>query len=237
MIDFQIVDTYAELCRRGAEMIAAQIKEKPDSVLGLATGSSPVGIYQNLIARYRAGELDFSGVTSVNLDEYAGLGGDHPQSYRYFMQKNLFDAINIDPKKTFVPNGLAADPAAECAAYDKRIETLGGIDLQLLGIGLDGHIGFNEPGDEFVLPTHLVALHPSTIQANARFFASMDEVPRSALTMGIGSILRARKILLIANGAAKKEIIQKAVFGPVTPQIQASILQIHPNVTVIYSER
>ncbi|MBE6529221.1 MAG: glucosamine-6-phosphate deaminase [Ruminococcaceae bacterium] len=236
MIDFQIVDTYDELCRRGADIIAAQIQKKPNSVLGLATGSSPVGIYQNLIARYRSGELDFSKITSVNLDEYVGLGGDHPQSYRYFMQKNLFDSVNIDPKKTFVPNGLAEDSAAECAAYDRKIEELGGIDLQLLGIGLDGHIGFNEPGDCFVESTHLVALHPSTIAANARFFESVDEVPRSALTMGIGSIMRARKILLIANGAAKKEIVQKAVSGPVTPQIQASVLQLHPDVTVIYSK-
>ena len=237
MIDYQIVDTYEELCRRGADMFAAQIRKNPRSVLGLATGSSPIGIYRDLIAAYQAGELDFSQITSVNLDEYVGLGADHPQSYRRFMQENLFDHINIDPAKTFVPNGLAADPAAECAAYDRRIRELGGIDLQLLGIGLDGHIGFNEPADTFVEQTHVVALHESTIRANARFFESIDEVPRSAITMGIGSIVRARKILLIANGPAKKEILEKAIYGPVTPLIQASILQQHPDVTVIYSKQ
>ena len=237
MIHYQVVDTYEELCRLGADLIAEQIKSKPNAVLGLATGSSPIGIYQNLIALYRAGKLDFSKTTSVNLDEYVGLSADHPQSYRYFMQKNLFDHVNIDPAKTFVPNGLATDVTAECAAYDRRIETLGGIDLQLLGIGLDGHIGFNEPGDRFINETHQVALHPSTIQANARFFESIDEVPRSAITMGIGSIMRARKILLIANGPAKKEIVEQAVSGPVTPLVQASILQQHPDVTVIYSKQ
>ncbi len=236
MIHYQVVDTYEELCRLGADLIATQIKNKPNAVLGLATGSSPVGIYQNLIALYQAGKLDFSKITSVNLDEYVGLSADHPQSYRYFMQKNLFDHVNIDPAKTFVPNGLATDVDAECSAYDRRIETLGGIDLQLLGIGLDGHIGFNEPGDRFIEETHPVLLHPSTIQANARFFESIEEVPRSAITMGIGSIMRARKILLIANGPAKKEIIEKAVSGPVTPLVQASILQQHPDVTVIYSK-
>ena len=236
MIRYQVVDTYEELCRLGADLFAEQIKRNPASVLGLATGSSPLGLYQNLIARYRAGELDFSAITSVNLDEYVGLGADHPQSYRYFMQTNLFDHINIDPAKTFVPNGLAADADAECAAYDRRIESLGGIDLQLLGIGLDGHIGFNEPGDAFIAKTHQVTLHPSTIAANARFFERMEDVPRSAITMGIGSIMQARKILLIANGPAKKEIVEKAVSGPITPQIQASILQLHPDVTVIYSK-
>ena len=237
MIDYQIVDTYEELCRRGADLIAAQIRKNPRSVLGLATGSSPIGIYRKLIDAYRAGELDFSQITSINLDEYVGLGADHPQSYRRFMQENLFDHVNISAAKTFVPNGLAADPAAECAAYDRRIEELGGIDLQLLGIGLDGHIGFNEPSDTFLEQTHMVALHESTIRANARFFESIDEVPRSAITMGIGSIVRARKILLIANGPAKKEILEKAIYGPVTPLIQASILQQHPDVTVIYSKQ
>ena len=235
MPTYQVFNTYEELCRLGADLIAHQITKKPNSVLGLATGSSPVGIYRNLIADYQAGKLDFSKVTSVNLDEYVGLEPTHEQSYRYFMQTNLFDHVNIDPAKTFVPNGLATDYEAECAAYDERIEKLGGIDLQLLGIGLDGHIGFNEPADIFIKPTHLVSLHPSTIQANARFFESIDQVPRSAITMGMGSIMRARKILLIANGAAKKEILEKAIFGSISPQVPASILQLHPNVTVLYS--
>ncbi len=236
MIRYKILDTYEELGRTGAKIIAAQIAEKPNAVLGLATGSSPVSIYQSLIADYRAGKLDFSKITSVNLDEYVGLGGDHPQSYRYFMQKNLFDHVNIDPAKTFVPNGLAADMTAECAAYDERIVKLGGIDLQLLGIGLDGHIGFNEPADSFTEETHVVSLHPSTVEANARFFESADQVPRSAITLGIGSIMRARKILLIANGPAKKEILEKAISGPITPRLPASILRLHPDVTVLYTE-
>ena len=237
MFTYQVVDNYEELSRIGADVIAAQIAEKPNSVLGLATGSSPEGIYKNLVALYRAGKLDFSGITSVNLDEYVGLSGDHPQSYRYFMQKHLFDLVNIDPAKTFVPNGLAADLAAECAAYDERIETLGGVDLQLLGIGLDGHIGFNEPGDVFEKGTHVTSLHPSTVAANSRFFKSVDDVPRAALTMGIGSIMRARKILLVASGPAKKEILEKAVSGPITPRLPASILQLHPDVTIICSKK
>lgn len=230
------VDSYQELSRLGANLIAAQITVKPNSVLGLATGSSPVGIYRELVARYRAGDLDFSEVTSINLDEYIGLAPDHPQSYRYFMQENLFDHVNIDPARTFVPNGLAADLAAECKAYDKRIADLGGIDLQLLGIGLDGHIGFNEPDATFEKSTHVVDLHPSTVKANARFFNHIDDVPRRAVSMGLGSIMQARKILLVANGPAKREIVERAFEGPITPQIPASILQLHPDATVIYSK-
>ncbi|MBQ3638968.1 MAG: glucosamine-6-phosphate deaminase [Clostridia bacterium] len=229
------VESYQKLSRFGANLIAAQIAVKPRSVLGLATGSSPVGIYRDLIDRYRAGELDFSEVTSINLDEYIGLSPDHPQSYRRFMQENLFDHVNIDPARTFVPNGLAPDLDAECEAYDKRISDLGGIDLQLLGIGLDGHIGFNEPSDAFMKPTHVAELHQSTITANSRFFANEDEVPRRAISMGVGGIMQARKILLVANGIAKRTIVDRAFNGPITPRIPASILQLHPDVTVIYS--
>ncbi|MBO4309081.1 MAG: glucosamine-6-phosphate deaminase [Clostridia bacterium] len=229
------VESYRKLSRFGANLIAAQIAVKPRSVLGLATGSSPVGIYRDLIDRYRAGELDFSEVTSINLDEYIGLSPDHPQSYRRFMQENLFDHVNIDPARTFVPNGLAPDLDAECEAYDKRISDLGGIDLQLLGIGLDGHIGFNEPSDAFMKPTHVAELHQSTITANSRFFANEDEVPRRAISMGVGGIMQARKILLVANGIAKRTIVDRAFNGPITPRIPASILQLHPDVTVIYS--
>lgn len=229
------VESYRKLSRFGANLIAAQITVKPRSVLGLATGSSPEGIYEELVARYRAGELDFSEVTSVNLDEYIGLSPDHPQSYRRFMQEHLFDHVNIDPARTFVPNGLASDFDAECEAYDKRISDLGGIDLQLLGIGLDGHIGFNEPSDAFMKPTHVAELHQSTITANSRFFANEDEVPRRAISMGVGGIMQARKILLVANGIAKRTIVDRAFNGPITPRIPASILQLHPDVTVIYS--
>ena len=205
-------------------------------MLGLATGSSPIGIYRQLIEWYNKGDIDFSEATSINLDEYVGLTESDPQSYRYFMQDNFFDHINIRRENTYVPNGCAPDLEKECVEYDARIESFGGIDLQLLGIGLDGHIGFNEPADVFVKNTHVVDLHDSTIEANARFFKSIDEVPRQAVTMGMVSILQAKKILLIANGKAKKEILEKAFFGPITPAIPASILQLHHDITVIYSE-
>ena len=231
-----IVNTYEELSNKAADLIAAQILVKPNCVLGLATGSSPVGTYKRLIADNQAGKIDFSTVTSVNLDEYVGLDGSNDQSYRYFMNHNLFDHVNIDKSKTFVPSGKAADLKAEGEAYDAMIKELGGIDLQLLGIGLDGHIGFNEPDDYFTAATHEVKLDESTIKANARFFASEDEVPTTAITMGMLSIMQAKKVLLIANGAAKKEILEKAFFGPIDPQVPASILQLHPDVTVIYSE-
>lgn len=230
------VKTYEELSRKAAAIIAAQVIAKPDSILGLATGSSPLGTYANLAEAYRNGDLDFSSVTSVNLDEYVGLTAENDQSYRYFMNTNLFSKINIDPEKTFVPNGCAEDVAKEGKAYDALIQSLGGIDLQLLGIGLDGHIGFNEPDDCFTKETHLVTLDPSTIEANARFFASIDDVPTQAVTMGMQAIMQAKKVLLIANGQNKKEILEKAFYGPITPQVPASILQLHPDLTVIYSE-
>lgn len=230
------VDTYDKLSRHAANIISAQVIGKPNSVLGLATGSSPVGVYRQLIEWYNKGDIDFSEVTSVNLDEYVGLTGQDEQSYRYFMQENFFDHVNIRPENTYVPNGCAQDMEKECSEYDARIKRLGGIDLQLLGIGVDGHIGFNEPDDIFEKNTHVVDLHESTIQANARFFNSVDEVPKQAVTMGMVSIMQAKKILLIANGKAKKEILEKAFSGPITPTIPASILQLHPDVIVIYSE-
>ena len=230
------VESYEELSRKAAAIIAAQVISKPESVLGLATGSSPLGTYACLVKAYEKKDLDFSRVTSVNLDEYVGLAGDNDQSYRYFMDTNLFSKINIRKECTFVPNGCAENIDAECGEYDALIEKLGGIDIQLLGIGLDGHIGFNEPDEAFIKETHLVKLDPSTIEANARFFESEDDVPREAVTMGIGSIMNAKKVLLIANGKNKEEIIKKAFFGPITPKIPASILQLHPDLTVIYSK-
>ena len=231
-----VVNNYEELSNKAADLIAAQILVKPNCVLGLATGSSPVGTYKRLIEDNKAGKIDFSTVTSVNLDEYVGLNGSNDQSYRYFMNHNLFDHVNIDKAKTFVPSGLAADLKAEGEAYDGMIKDLGGIDLQLLGIGLDGHIGFNEPDAYFTAATHEVKLDESTIKANARFFASEADVPTTAITMGMLSIMQAKKVLLIANGAAKKAIVEKAFFGPIDPQVPASILQLHPDVTVIFSE-
>ncbi len=233
---FITVKSYEELSLKAASIIAGQVNVKPNCVLGLATGSSPVGAYKKLAEMNKEGYVDFKDVTSVNLDEYVGLEGTHDQSYRYFMNDNLFSHINIDIAKTYVPNGCAADIAAEGNAYDALIASLGGIDLQLLGIGFDGHIGFNEPDSCFTKETHLVELDESTIDANARFFASRDDVPRTAITMGMMSIMNAKKILLVANGQGKKDIVNKAFFGPVTPEVPASILQLHPDVTVIYSE-
>ena len=234
---FITVDTYEKLSRQAANIISAQVILKPDSVLGLATGSSPLGTYKQLIEWYEKGDIDFSKVTSVNLDEYVGLDGTNDQSYRYFMNKNFFEHINIDINNTFVPNGCAVDLAGEGKRYDEHIAELGGIDLQLLGIGLDGHIGFNEPDKYFVKSTHVVDLHESTIKANFRFFANIDEVPKRAITMGMVSIMQAKKILLIASGKEKRDILEKAFYGPITPEIPASILQLHPDITVIYSEK
>ncbi len=235
-MNFITVNSYEELSRRAANIIAAQVILKPNSVLGLATGSSPLGTYARLAEMCESGDVDFKDVTSVNLDEYVGLDGSHDQSYRYFMDTNLFSKINIDPKRTYVPNGCAENIAEEGAAYDELIASLGGTDIQLLGIGLDGHIGFNEPDEFFTKETHLVELDESTIDANARFFESREDVPKTAITMGMMSIMNAKKILLIANGKNKKEILEKSMNGPITPAVPASILQLHPDVTVIYSE-
>jgi len=228
-------NSYAETSVRAAEILAEQIRNKPDSVLGLATGSSPVGMYKELIKMNQAGSLDFSKITSVNLDEYYGLSPENDQSYRYFMNTNLFDHVNIRKEFTYVPDGLTKDPDAECAAYDQRIEDLGGIDLQVLGMGLNGHVGFNEPDDHFPVGTHLVTLEESTIVANSRFFASKEEVPTQAISMGLKGIMTAKKIVMIVHGKAKEETLMKALYGPVTPQVPASILQLHPDVTVVCS--
>ncbi len=224
---------YEEMSFEAAKILAAQIVLKPNAVLGLATGSSPIGLYDKLVEWNKNGDLDFSAIRSVNLDEYCGLDGENDQSYRYFMDTNLFNRVNIDKANTNVPNGKAADYAAEGARYDALIEALGGIDIQLLGIGPDGHIGFNEPDEYFTKETHVVDLDPSTIEANARFFASADDVPRQAVTMGMGGIMGAKKVLLIASGASKKEILEKALFGPITPEVPASLLQLHPDLTVV----
>lgn len=227
---------YNAVSRRTANLIAAQILSKPDCVLGLATGSSPVGTYKELIQWCEQGDLSFREVRSVNLDEYYGLAPEHDQSYRYFMNTNLFDHVDIVPENTNVPSGLAADPAEECARYEEKVAALGYADLQLLGMGRNGHIGFNEPCDSFPVATHLVDLTESTIEANARFFASADDVPRQALTMGIGTIMRARKILVVVNGADKADAVWKAFAGPIVPQVPASILQLHPDVTLVGDE-
>ncbi len=222
-----------DLSRKAANIISAQIITKPDSVLGLATGSSPIGAYKQLVEWYQKGDLDFSEITSVNLDEYVGLSADNPQSYAYFMHHHLFDHVNILPEHINIPNGLAKDVALECARYNQIIQAQNGIDLQLLGIGANGHIGFNEPGEAFEKETHLVQLTEETIQANSRFFDSIDEVPKYALSMGIKSIMQAKHILLVASGKGKADALKKSLFGPVTPEVPASILQLHNHVTVV----
>lgn len=227
---------YEAMSRRAANVIAAEVIRKPDCVLGLATGSTPIGTYQNLIRMYNNGELSFKEVTSVNLDEYKGLAPTHDQSYRYFMNDNLFNHVDIRMDHTNVPDGLAEDADAECARYDELVASLGYADIQLLGLGHNGHIGFNEPDSCYTKPTHVVDLTESTIDANARFFASADEVPRQALTMGMGCIMAARRVLLIANGEGKADAIYKAFCGPITPECPASILQLHPDVVVICDE-
>lgn len=226
-------ESYDDLSRKAAEIIAAQIKSKPDSVLGLATGSSPVGTYKELVKMYESGELDFSRISSINLDEYVGLDGTSDQSYRFFMNDNLFDHVNIDKSNTNVPNGKAEDRDAECSRYDALRSEIGPIDMQLLGIGENGHIAFNEPSDEFIYETHVVTLTDSTIMANSRLFADPADVPRYAMTVGMETIMTAKKVLLVANGAKKAQALRDTVSGPVTPRVPASILQQHPDVTII----
>lgn len=230
------VKNYEELSRKAANIIAAQVTMKPNCVLGLATGSSPIGTYNNLVSMYENGDLDFSSVTTVNLDEYKGLDGTNDQSYRYFMNKHLFSRINLPLNHTFVPDGTEPDSAKACADYNEIIHKAGTVDLQLLGLGHDGHIGFNEPADYFPNETHCVDLTDVTIQANKRFFASEADVPRQAYTMGIGTIMRAKMVLVIVSGEDKAEILSQVINGPVTPQVPASILQFHPNTIIIADE-
>lgn len=227
---------YQDMSRKTANIITAQVILHPNSVLGLATGSSPIGTYEQLVEYYNNGDVDFSSVSTVNLDEYYGLDGDNEQSYHYFMNHHLFSKINLKTEKTNVPNGKAKDINEECKRYDNLIASLGGIDLQLLGIGHNGHIGFNEPSVAFEKTTHCVELSETTIQANKRFFNDITEVPTRAITMGIQTIMQARKIVLIASGKDKEEILEKALFGPITPLVPASILQLHPDLTVVTSD-
>ncbi|MBE6672933.1 MAG: glucosamine-6-phosphate deaminase [Ruminococcaceae bacterium] len=228
-----VCESYEEMSRKGAEVIAELLKNKPTCVLGLATGSTPVGMYKELAAMNKSGEITFRDVTSYNLDEYYPLAPDHDQSYRYFMNTNLFNHIDIDKARTNVPDGLAEDPAAMGAAYDAAIEAAGGIDLQVLGLGPNGHIAFNEPEDELYVGTHLTGLTESTIKANSRFFASEEDVPKQAVTMGLGSIMKAKQILVLASGKAKHAIIQKMMGGRITTQVPSTLLLTHPNVILI----
>ena len=227
---------YKDMSRKAANIISAQVIMKPNCVLGLATGSTPIGTYAQLVEWYNKGDLDFSEVTTVNLDEYKGLPRTNDQSYYYFMHQHLFDRVNIDPERTNVPNGMEPDAEKECGRYEELIRSLGGVDLQLLGLGHNGHIGFNEPGEAFEKETHCVDLTESTIEANKRFFASADDVPKQAYMMGIKTIMQAKKILIVVNGETKADIVERAFFGPVTPEVPASILQLHNDVTLVGDE-
>ncbi|MFR4781306.1 MAG: glucosamine-6-phosphate deaminase [Lachnospiraceae bacterium] len=227
---------YKDMSRKAANIISAQVIMKPNCVLGLATGSTPIGTYDQLVEWYNKGDLDFSEVTTVNLDEYKGLPRTNDQSYYYFMHQHLFDRVNIDPERTNVPNGMEPDAEKECGRYEELIRSLGGVDLQLLGLGHNGHIGFNEPGEAFEKETHCVDLTESTIEANKRFFASADDVPKQAYTMGIKTIMQAKKILIVVNGENKADIVERAFFGSVTPEVPASILQLHNDVTLVGDE-
>lgn len=227
---------YVDMSRKAANIVSAQVIMKPNCVLGLATGSTPIGLYKQLVEWYNKGDLDFSEVMTVNLDEYKGLSRDNDQSYYYFMHQNLFDHVNIPAENTYLPNGMEPDSQKECQEYTDLLQSLGGVDLQLLGIGHNGHIGFNEPGEAFDKQVHCVNLTQSTIEANKRFFASADDVPKQAYTMGIKTIMQAKKILIVASGENKAEIVRDAFFGPITPKVPASVLQLHNDVTLVADE-
>lgn len=230
---FIISNTYEELSQKAAKHILKVINDNPNAVLGLATGSTPIGMYEELIKYTKEEIADFSRVVTFNLDEYIGIPPSHPQSYHYFMQTHFFNHININPQNTHIPNGMAKDLLVECAAYDNQIKSYGDIDIQVLGIGNNGHIGFNEPDDELTIGTHITKLTEDTIKANSRFFESIEQVPTHAITMGLGEIMKAKAILLLANGESKAEIISKLQAGKIDTRIPASVLQMHPNVTVI----
>lgn len=224
---------YKDMSRKAANFLSAQVILKENAVLGLATGGTAEGIYEQLAEWYRKGDIDFSSVSTVNLDEYVGLDAADEQSYHYFMYEHLFRHINIREKSCHLPNGKADSIEEECKRYDRLIEKLGGIDMQLLGIGENGHIGFNEPDEAFEQMTHCVQLKRSTIDANARYFTSMEDVPKQAITMGIKAIMQARSIVLCASGARKADILHKVLFGPVTPEVPGSVLQMHPRLIVV----
>ena len=228
-----ICENYEELSERGAELFKAQVTLKPDSVLGLATGGTPVGLYKKLIEYNKNGSLDFSRVTSFNLDEYYPIAPDNNQSYRYFMNENLFNHVNIDKAKTYVPDGLAKDPEAQCKEYEALLEEKGPIDIQLLGIGRNGHIGFNEPDEKLNAVTHITGLTESTIEANARFFDDISEVPTKALTMGMGTILKSKKIVMLISGKEKHEVLSELLNDDITTNNPATLLKVHPDVVII----
>jgi glucosamine-6-phosphate deaminase len=228
-----IEENYEDMGRTAAAIVKEYILQKPDCVFGCATGTTPIGMYEGLVRAYKAGELDFSNTRFFNLDEYCGLDPSNDQSYTYFMKEHLFNYINASPANIHLPDGMAEDIDAACKRYDDDIARNGGIDLQVVGIGVNGHIGFNEPGDCFFADTHKIALHQSTIRANARFFPSIESVPTEAITMGVRPILQSKMLLFLANGESKIDAVFGALRGPITPHLPASILQLHPNVVAV----
>lgn len=228
-----LCENYEELSKQAAKIVSSQLVVKPNSVLGLATGSTPIGLYQNLIDMNKNGEIDFSQVKTYNLDEYYPIKKSNDQSYDYFMNEQLFSHINIDKNNTNIPNGEASDPVKECERYENELSKIGGVDLQVLGIGQNGHIAFNEPDENLIAVTHLTGLTKSTIEANSRFFASEDEVPKQALTMGMGSILKAKKIIILANGANKSKAVAELLNDNINTNNPATMLKVHPDVTLI----
>nr|WP_174496471.1 glucosamine-6-phosphate deaminase [Salirhabdus euzebyi] len=235
-MDIEKVSSYEELSKKAANILVELLREKPAANLGLATGSTPVGMYEQLIKAYQEGNVSFQDTHTYNLDEYIGLERSDPNSYHYFMKKTLFDHIDINPDHTHIPSGIAEDLEEECVSYERLIKANGGIDIQILGLGLNGHIGFNEPGTDFASRTHIVKLAESTRTANARFFSKKEDVPKQAITMGIQSIMEAKKIVLLAFGKKKMDPLQRLMKGVVHPDFPASILRLHPNITIIYGE-
>lgn len=231
------VDNYEQMSKKAGNIVASQLILKPDSVLGLATGSTPLGMYKELIELYKQGDIDFNKVTTFNLDEYYNLSRDNNQSYYYYMNENFFNHINIDMNHVNIPNGMAKDIEKECIEYEKRIRTNGGIDLQILGVGRNGHIGFNEPDVKFEALTHMVKLDEQTIKDNSRFFEFIEDVPTKAISMGIKTIMQSKKIILLANGEEKADSIYGAISGDITPEIPVSVLQLHPDVTFIIDKK
>ena len=228
---------YEELSRKSAEIVVSQVNQKKDSVLGLATGGTPVGMYQELVKSYREGKVDFGKVITFNLDEYYGVDHENINSYHYYMNTNFFDHVNIDRKNINIPNGMSKDIEKECREYDEKIQSLGGIDLQILGVGLNGHIGFNEPAKELMSTTHITDLTKETINANARFFEDISQVPTKAITVGMATILRSKKIVVLINGKNKSKIFEKIIGKKITTQIPATLLQLHPDVTIVVDEQ
>lgn len=236
-MEIHVFETYDQMSSFAAQIVKEEIDKKPDLILGLATGSTPEGLYKNLVDLYKASQVDFSKVTTFNLDEYCGLDPDHDQSYHYFMEKHLLSKVNVDKAKVNIPDGEEARSEDICKDYDRRIEEAGGIDLQVLGIGVNGHIGFNEPGPRFVAGTHLIDLTDTTIESNSRFFTNGEEVPKKAITMGVKPIINARKVILMASGSSKAQAMKISLEGPITPEVPASILQLHDNLVVVLDKQ